>query len=82
MIQNGCIQECEGYLSRMNFDWIIREVYGEIPSPDSNTDSESLSPGFLDIQIEATWSLIYKEVLSYNYSIIDESYTRSFILIP
>lgn len=71
-------------MSQIDFDWIIREVYGEIPSPDSNTDSESSSPVFLDIQMEATWSLIYKEVLSYNHITIDESYIskhRSNILV-
>lgn len=45
------MRECEGYLSRMDFDQIIREVYGEIHSPVSNTDSKPSSPDFLDIQI-------------------------------
>lgn len=65
---------CEGYLGRMDFDRIIKEIYGEIPSPISNTNSESLSPCFLDTQMEATGYLIDKEVLSYNHNIISESY--------
>lgn len=68
------MRECEGYLGQMDFDRIIREVYGEIPSPISNTDSESLSSGFLDTQIEATRSLIDKEVLGYNHNIINKCY--------
>lgn len=58
----------------MDFDRIIKEVYGEIFSPISNTDSESSYPGFLDTQMEATRSLIDKEVIGYSHSIIDESY--------
>lgn len=48
------MRECEGYLSRVNLDRIIREVYGEIHSPISNTNSKSSSSGFLDTRIEAT----------------------------
>lgn len=72
-------RKCEGYFNRANFERIIKEVYGEIPSPTSNADLESSSSGFfLDIQMEATRSLIDKEVLSYNYSIIVESYISKF----
>lgn len=46
------MRECEGYLSPTDFDRIIREVYGEIHSPISNTDSESSSSGFLGILME------------------------------
>lgn len=48
------MRECEGHLSRAEFDQIIREVYGEIPSPSSNLDSESSSLGFLDTLMETT----------------------------
>lgn len=70
--------ECEGYLKRADFDRIIREVYSEIPSPTSNADLESSSSSFPNIQMDATWSLIDKEVLSYNHNIIDESYISKF----
>lgn len=40
--------EGEGHLNTVDFDRIIREVYGEILSPISNTDLESSSPYFLD----------------------------------
>lgn len=69
-IWNACIRECDGYLSRANFDRIIREVYGEILSLISNTDSESSSSDFSDTRMEATNFLINK----YDHSIIDESY--------
>lgn len=45
-IWNECMTECDGYLSRADFDRIIKEVYGEIPSPISKTDSESSSSSF------------------------------------
>lgn len=65
---------CESHLSRAKFNQIIRKFYGETPSSSSNTDSESLSSGFLDTLMETTWSLIDKEVLRYNHNIIDDSY--------
>lgn len=68
------MRECEGYLSPTDFDRIIREVYGEIHSPISNTDSESSSSGFLGILMETLWYLIDKEVLSYDHSVIHDSY--------
>lgn len=40
------MRECEGHLSRVDFGWIIKEVYGEIPTPISNTNSESSSSAF------------------------------------
>ena len=58
----------------MDFDRIIREVYGEIPSSTSNTGLESSSSGFPYIQMDATGSLIDKEVLRYNHIIVDDSY--------
>lgn len=33
------MRECEGHLSWAEFDQIIREVYGGIPSPSSKIDS-------------------------------------------
>ena len=54
MIWKGYMRECRGYLDRVDFDRIIREVYIEIPSPTSNADLESSSSGFSDIHMEAT----------------------------
>lgn len=48
-IWNACMRECKGYLNIADFDRIVREVYGEIPSPTSNVDFESSSSGFSDI---------------------------------
>lgn len=53
-IWSECIKECEGHLSRVEFDQIIREVYGEILSPCSNTNLESSSSGFVDTLMETT----------------------------
>lgn len=47
------MRECEGNLSSMDFNQIIREVYGEIPSPISNTDSESSS--------QVLWTLRWRQ---------------------
>lgn len=43
------MRECEGYLNITDFDRIIREVYGEIPSPTSNDDLEPSSSVFPNI---------------------------------
>lgn len=48
------MRECEGHLSRAEFDQIIRKVYDEIPSSSSKIDSESSSSGFLNILMETT----------------------------
>lgn len=68
------MRECESHLSRVEFDQIIREVYGEVPSPSSKADSESSSSGFVDTLMETTRSLIDKELLSYNHNIIDDNH--------
>lgn len=54
IIWNYCMRECESHLIRMDFDQIIREVCGEIPSHISNIDSESSSLGSLDTLMETT----------------------------
>lgn len=38
---NKCMRDYEGHLNRDEFDQIIKEVYGEIISPSSKTNSES-----------------------------------------
>lgn len=68
------MRECGGHLSREKSDQIIRQVYNEIPSAGSNTDSESSSSGFLDTLMETTRSLIDKEVLSYDNNVINNYY--------
>lgn len=68
------MRESEGHLSRAKFDQIIREVYGETPSSNSNTDSGSSSSDFLDTLLETTKSLIEKEVLSYDHRFTDDNY--------
>lgn len=59
------------------FDQIIREVYGETPSP-SKTNSESSSLGFMDTLMETTGSLIDREVLSYDHRVMDDNYVSKF----
>lgn len=54
IVWNACMQECEDYLNITDCNRIIKEVYSEIPSPTSNVDLESSSPGFLNVQMDAT----------------------------
>lgn len=64
---------CEGHLGQAKFDQIIKEVYGDISSSCSETDSKSLSSGYVGILMEITGSFLDKEVMSYDCSIIDNN---------
>lgn len=69
-----CMKECEDHLKKVQFDQIIKKVYGDISSPYSKTDSESSSSGSVDILMEMTRPFIYKEFLSYNHIMLKDNY--------
>lgn len=68
------MKEREGHSSRIEFEQIIRRVYGDIFSPLSDTDSDSISSGYEEVLMEMNGSYVNLEVLSYTYSTTDACY--------
>lgn len=52
------MKECERHLRQVEFDQIIKEVYGDIFSRCSETDLKSSSSSFVDIVMEMDVSFI------------------------
>lgn len=67
------MKECEGRLGQVESDQIIKEVYGDIFSPCSETDLGSSSSGSVDIVMEMIESFIDQEVISYDHNTINDS---------
>lgn len=65
------MKECGGYLRQTKFNHIIKEVYGDIPC--NEADSDSSSSCSVGILMEMARSLIDREVLSYDHIIINDN---------
>lgn len=69
---NLYLKECKDCLENVEFDCIIKKVYDNFDVSVSKTDSESSSPGSIEILTEMIGSSIDPDVVSYDQSSIDD----------